>query len=128
MMSTTKAEMKAIKDRIRVTKIVCTRSVKGKGGDSFVGFSAEFDSVQDDGSLGLENTLDEPTQSGVSLKEAKVAALVLGLNVDIAAYDKAVAGSVCTVYEAQTAKNATKTNYGRLMRALLGDEAPGSEE
>ena len=40
--------LEKIKRHVRITKVVCTRSVKGHSGDSYVGFSAAWDSIQDD--------------------------------------------------------------------------------
>lgn len=127
----TKDEMKAVivgvRGRLRVTKVVATRSVKGRGGDSFVGFSAEFNSVQDDGAQGLEDVGD-PTQSGMSLADAKVASLLLSLQVDEAAYDKAMAGALISPHECESAKRGAKVNYGKLMEAHLTKQAAKADK
>lgn len=37
-----------VRNKIRITKIVRTRSLKGQNGDNFVGFSSAWDTIQDD--------------------------------------------------------------------------------
>ncbi len=118
-----KALIRAVRDKIKITKVVCTRSVKGRGGDHFVGFSAAWDSVQDDGGRGMSETMDdaEVAQSGMTLKEAKVAAYLLGMQADQTAFENAAAGSLLSKAEADNACTAIKHNYGRLMASLLGE-------
>lgn len=118
-----KAYIKRVRDQLRITKVICTRSVKGRGGDHFVGFSAAWDSVQDDGGRGLAGatTEGEEAASGMTLKEAKVAAYLLGMQVDQTAFENAAAGSIITGEECDTATKAVAVNYGRLMAQLLGD-------
>jgi len=119
-----KAVIKQVRDRLKITKVICTRSVKGRGGDHFVGFSAAWDSVQDDGSRGLASMPSEAdfAASGMTLKEAKIAAYLLGMQVDQTAFENAAAGSIITKGEADRACTAVAHNYGKLMAALLGGE------
>ena len=122
------AEMKTVirnvKDRLKVTKVVCTRSVKGRGGDSFVGFSAAWDSVQEDGGQGMADVMDDAdaTASGMTLREAKIASYLLGMQADTTAFENAAAGSILTKDECDNAVRGIKHNYGSLMKALLGGE------
>ncbi len=118
-----KATIRKVRDKLKITKVVCTRSVKGRSGDHFVGFSAAWDSVQDDGGRGLAETMDdsEVAASGMTLKEAKVAAYLLGMQADQTAFQNAAAGSLLTQAEAEHACKAIKHNYGRLMSSLLGE-------
>jgi len=83
--------LKPIKDRLRITKVVCTRSVKGKNGDVYVGFSASWDTIQDDagGAADLISAQDGDVArgnhtSGMTLKESKAAALLVAMNAEIA--------------------------------------------
>ncbi len=118
-----KAIIRNVRDNLKITKVVCTRSVKGRGGDHFVGFSAAWDSVQDDGGRGMAEVMEdgEVAASGMSFKEAKVAAYLLGMQADQTACENAAAGSLITKAEADNAVTAIKHNYGRLMATLLGE-------
>ena len=115
-------EMKSIlmnvKDKMRVTKVVCTRSVKGKYGDAYVGFSSAWDTVQDD--AGGSADLIAENNSGMTLKEARLASLVLAMQVDIAAHDHAMAGGTITGSQRNTAVQAIKHNYVKLLTEELG--------
>jgi hypothetical protein len=115
-----KATIRRIRDGLKITKVVCTRSVKGRGGDTFCGFSAAWDSVQEDGGQDMENVMDDASQSGMSFKDAKVAAYLLGMQADTTAFENAAAGSIIRKDESDQAVRAIKHNYGKLMESLLG--------
>jgi hypothetical protein len=117
-----KAAIRRVRDNLKITKVVCTRSVKGRNGDAFCGFSAAWDSVQEDGGQDMENVMDDGSQSGMSLKEAKIAAYILGMQADTTAFENASAGSILRKDEADQAVRAIKHNYGKLMEALLGKD------
>lgn len=116
-----------IRDNLRVTKVVCTRSVKGRGGDNYVGFSAAWDSIQDDagGAASLMGTQSESetaisqSQIGMTLREAKLAALVLGMQADIAAHNHAAASGNIASGQRDQAIQAIKGNYSRLIVEAL---------
>jgi len=115
-----------VKAHLRVTKVVCTRSVKGRGGDHYVGFSAGWDTVQDDagGGADLNSAQDGDTaqathDSGMTLRDAKMAAYVLGMQADLAAHDAAVAGSSITPEQHEAAQRGIKANYTKLMVDML---------
>lgn len=122
-----KATIKAVRDKMRITKVVCTRSVKGRSGDSFVGFSAAWDTIQEDaGGQGADliDTLeDEDSQQalsqGMTLKESKIAAYMLAMQADITAFENAAAGSIVRKGECDTAVQAIKHNYSQLMASVL---------
>ena len=124
-----KAEIKRVRDMVRVTKVVCTRSVKGRGGDSYVGFSAAWDSIQDDGGgaadLASASTDAEVQQAnasgGLTLREARIAAYVLAMQADIAAHDHAMAGGNISPEQRESAVRALKANYNRLLTDLVGN-------
>lgn len=122
-----KAEIDRIRDKLKITKVVATRSVKGRGGDAFVGFSAAWDTTQEDGGKGLVDTMDDESGNGMTLKEARVSALILGLAADRAAHENAVAGSIVTPEEHQAALKGIYKNYGILVEAALTDKAPTEE-
>ena len=124
--SVLKEELTRIKKGLRVTKVVCTRSIKGRYGDAYVGFSAAWDTIQDDagGGADLNSAQDGDVKAahhdgGMTLKEAKMAALVLGLQADLAATDNAMAGSTITVDQRLGAQKAIKHNYASLMSEVL---------
>ena len=117
-----KATIRRVRDNLKITKVVCTRSVKGRNGDTFCGFSAAWDSVQEDGGQGMEDVMDDSTQSGMSLKDAKLAAYILGMQADTTAFENASAGSVVRKSAADNAVAAIRHNYSELMKTLLGEE------
>lgn len=90
-----KSEMQRIvnevKSRLSITKVVSTRAVKTQKGDFFVGFSASWDSVQDDAG-GMGSDLDvmveteEVSKSGMTILEAQVAQQILNKEASIAAW------------------------------------------
>lgn len=116
-----KATIHRVRDNLKITKVVCTRSVKGRGGDAFCGFSAAWNSVQEDGGQGVMEVGDN-SQSGMSFKDAKVAGYLLGMQADITAFENAAAGSIIRKSEADEAVLAIKHNYGKLMGTLLGEK------
>lgn len=120
--------LKGIKNKMRITKVVCTRSVKGKYGDTYVGFSAAWDTVQDDAGGGTDLISDEGTSSGMTMKEARLASLLLAMQADIAATDHAMASGNITVEQREMAVKAAKHNYGKLLTAELGGKAADGTE
>ena len=119
-----KALIQRVKDKTRVTKVVATRSFKTRRGDFFSGFSAAWDSVQDDGGgqgagLDLITTTAEESQSGMTLQEARVAHLLVSVQADIGAYEAAFANSAISRRELDAAVAAIKNNYGNLIRDAL---------
>jgi hypothetical protein len=111
--------------KIRITKVVATKSVKGRDGDSFAGFSAAWDSIQDDyGGPGADlmstSTEDqEQASQGMTLQEASVAMYVVQMNASMAALDAARAnGSITKEYYADQ-KEAVKKNFQGLIQAAL---------
>jgi hypothetical protein len=118
-----------IKDKVRVTKIVCTRSVKGRNGDNYVGFSAAWDTIQDDagGAADQITIMDDKDvvtsfKQGLSLKESRLASLVLGMQVDIAAHEQALAGGGITPEQRNVAVRAIRHNYGKLMSDMFAND------
>ena len=116
-----------VKNGIRVTKVTATRSVKSPRGDHFVGFSAQYDSVQDDGSGPGEDHVGE-TASGegttpigsMSLKEARMAAALVQMQADLCAIEHAYAGGDLKQSQRNDEVKRIKGNFGRLLMDLLG--------
>lgn len=113
-----------VQGMVRITKVVCTKSVKGRNGDNFVGWSAAHQSVQEDAGLGTGMTETMPASEasavqGMTMVEAKVAGFLIGMQVDIAAYDHALAGGGISYDQHLAAIRAIKFNYAKLMSDCL---------
>ena len=122
-----KATLENIKRHMRITKVTCTRSVKGRNGDNYVGFSAAWDTIQDDvggatdahvSSL-TQGELAEASSRGLTLRESRLASLVLGMQVDIAAHDHALASGNLTSEQHAMAIRTIKSSYSQLMADFL---------
>jgi len=121
-----KALIDRVKTHIRVTKVVATRSVKGKGGDTYAGFSAAWNTVQDDSGGGIDALLGDAdeAQSGMTLKEARVAHLMVAMQADLAAHDAALSGGNISERYHREATRAIKANYSRMIREVLSGPTP----
>lgn len=120
--------IRQVQSKMRISKVVCTRSIKGKNGDFFVGFSSAWDTIQEDaGGAGADliNALDEGeaqkavSSVGMTLKEAKVSGYLLAMQVDLQAQDHALAGGGITLDQHTIAQKAVRVNYTRLLTAAL---------
>lgn len=110
--------VRSILDKMKITKIVCTRSLKLKNGDVYVGMSSAWDTTQDDGTHDLiDSGLEE--SSGFSMKEAKIASYLLGLQVDQAAYDRALASGYMGKESYEDHIKKTRANYNSLIQREL---------
>lgn len=124
-----------IRNNLKITKVVCTRSVKGRYGDTYVGFSAAWNTIQDDAGGGADmiSAQDGDTAlaqaNGLSLKESKIAAYALAMQADIAAHNHAMAGGNITQEQRDEAVRVIKANYTQLMLAEMdqGDTNGGKE-
>lgn len=113
-----------------MTKVVVTRALKGHDGDHYVGFSAYWDSIQDDsgGGADLAESLTEEEKGiayhgGMTLEEASLATCALGLQADLAAIDVAVCGGSISSKEGALRAKATQDRYGRLfVEKFKGEE------
>jgi len=113
-----KQRLASIESKIRVTKVVATRSVKGKGGDVFAGFSAGWESVQDDSAMVVEDS--DVTSQGMTLDEARIAHLIVAQAADIAAHEQALAtGSISTEFFRDRVRGL-QTNYAKLIAHAMG--------
>ena len=99
-----------IQDGIRVTKIVCTRSIKTKQGDTYAGFTASWDSVQDDDPSG------DPPTSPLTLAEARIAHILLAMETDIASYTSAMANGSVAISEGREAINGIQQRYNHILQ------------
>jgi hypothetical protein len=121
-----KERLRRIRDGIRITKITCTRSVKGRNGDSFVGFSAAWQSVQDDqGGLGADvgaTPQDDAVYAaqGVKMQDAKIARYMLSMECDIAALESAAANGSITPQMFSDSVRGVRETYNRLVLREMG--------
>ena len=117
--------MARLRPRIKITKVVCTRSVKGQRGDSYAGFSAAWDTIQDDAGGGADlitaqdGDVSLAAANGLSLKDARMAHLMLAMQVDVAAHAQAMAGGNITPAQYEDSVKAIHANYTKLMVDLL---------
>jgi hypothetical protein len=121
-----RARIKRVKSGIRITKITCTRSIKSRNGDSFCGFSAAWQSVQDDhGGMGADAHSEQGEDAaaaaqGLSLTDAKLARLLLSMECDIAALESAMAnGGISPNYFTDSVKTV-RSNYYQLIQQAMG--------
>lgn len=117
--------VKRVKANLRITKVVATRSVKGRNGDTYVGFSAAWNTVQEDGGQGLLHTGEEQEDTSgmgvMTMNEAIVASCLLAREADIAAHRNALAGGNISASHCNDAIAAIKSNYAKLIVQALGD-------
>ena len=128
------ARLRQIRQGLRVTKITCTRCVKGRNGDTFVGFSAAWSSIQDDkGGYGGDVHADAGeeegyAQQGMTLKDAKLARHMLAMECDLAALESAVAnGTISASYFADATKGV-RNNYNEIILREMGLSNDGGEQ
>lgn len=94
--------VKRVKAGLRITKIVATRSVKGKLGETQAGFSGEL-------------SLSESEPGSMTLREAIVANCILAREADLAAFRNAIAGGNISLEYGNDAIAVIKANYSRLL-------------
>lgn len=128
------ALLRRVKQNLRVTKVVATRSVKGKHGDHFAGFAASYDSVQDEPAGSGKDLMgvvsDEAiAASGMTLREARVAYYLVAMQADILAHEAALANGGISGQHCSDAIKAIRSNYGKLIRKYLVEPEvkPGAE-
>ena len=93
-----------------ITKIVTTRSLKTKRGDTYTGFTAHWDTVQDDDPSG-----DTPSNP-LTVEEARIAHLLLAKETDIASYTSAIANGSIGLEEGQQAISILNQRYEHVIQ------------
>lgn len=126
-----KEMLKRVQRNLRVTKVVATRSVKGKFGDQFAGFAASYNSVQDEpagAGKDLISVVEDPegASSGMTLLEAKIAYYLVAMQADIAAHEAALASGGISSQHCADAVTSIKSNYGKLIRRALPADSDAS--
>lgn len=119
--------LRKVKSNIRVTKVVATRSVKGKHGDNFAGFAAGWESVQDEpAGIGKDMEMmvsdEDIAKGGMTLREARVAHYLVAMHADIAAHEATMASGGISVQHCADACATIKSNYGKLIRRCLSSD------
>ena len=99
-----------IRKAMRITKIVATRSIKTKTGDTYTGFTASWDSVQDDDPSG------EPPSMPLTLNEGRIAHLLLAMETDIASYTSAIANGSVGLEEGQNIIIGIQQRYQHIIQ------------
>lgn len=118
-----------VAERLRITKIVATRTVKGPHGETFAGFSGAMESLDDPSGMMLsESESSAVVGGGLTLQDAKLAHLVLSMTADTQALDAAwAAGNITAEYRGEQVR-ATRQRYALLLRNLvLGPKQEGGE-
>lgn len=126
-----RAEIKLIKNGLRVTKVVATRAVKTKRGDFFVGMSAAWDTTQEDaGGMGADlidamdagEAQEAALQGGMTVRRAKIASCILGMQVDLQAASHALGGGAISYDEYVMGCRSIKRNYGKLLAEAVASK------
>lgn len=121
-----KALLQAVRSKLRITKVTATRSVKGRTGDNFAGFSAAWESVQDDSDTMLSDR--ETASQGMSMLEAKVAYIMLAREADLAAHEAAFVSGNISGQTFQDRRASIKTNYAKLLRTVVQAVSESDDE
>ena len=113
-----------IRGQLRVTKVVATRAVKTKRGDFFAGMSAAWHSVQDDVSgpgadAGLGMAEDEIASNGMTIKDARVAHILLGMEASIAAWRAALTDGAISHNEFDNRVATIKHNTAEHLQSFM---------
>lgn len=104
MSDITKEKIKEIRSKMGVTQITVSRIVKNRnGGDTFVSMTANFPT-------------DTESVDSLSLKDAKTATHLLGLEVNMRAHEQACAGGIIHSDELEVALKHIKINYAHLLQ------------
>jgi len=117
--------LSSIRRKLRITKVVSTRAYKHRDGDSFAGFAAAWESIQDDAGgrgadvIGVLEDDDRIAAQGMTMFEARIAHLLVAMQADIAATEAAMAGGGIGPEVCQARVRMYKNNYAKLIRDLL---------
>ena len=123
-----KAQLQEMVSRVRgnmkVTKVVATRAVKTKRGDFFAGMSAAWNSVQDDVSgMGADSGLmmqdGEFASSGMTVEDARVAHILLGMEASIAAWRAALTDGAISHNEFENRVATIKHNTAEHLQSFM---------
>jgi hypothetical protein len=108
-----KRRLKEIEGKLRFTKIVASRNIKGRGGDVFTCFSVMSEDFQDPSAEAVSDP--EIASQGMTLDEARIAHLIVAQMADIAAHEQALATGSITPDFFRDRVSGIKRNYGKLI-------------
>lgn len=120
-----------VRGKLRITKVVATRSVKTKSGDFFAGMSAAWDSVQDDAGgpgadLDLLTSTSAVASSGMSLLDARLSSTLLAMEATTAAWRAALIEGAITDTEFETRTTRVRRRASDQISAILDKANPQS--
>lgn len=99
-----KEKISNLKEGLKISQIVVSRIIKNReGGDVFVSLTANH---------------EEP----LSLKDARIASHLLGLEVQTQALEQAVGAGIVPSYKLDGAKSALRANFSKLIVEAQGEE------
>lgn len=124
-----RAALTRVRDKMRITKVVATRSVKTKSGDFFAGMSAAWESVQDDAGgpgadLDLLTSTSAAASSGMTLLDSRVSSTLLAMEVTIAAWRAALIEGAITEMEFETRITRVRRRATAQVSAILDKVSP----
>jgi hypothetical protein len=122
-----------IRGRLRITKVVATRALKLKGGDFFVGMSATIQ--EDAGGQGTDlisaltdhDIANAAASHGMSVVEARVAALMLGREVDLEVHRHALGGGALSKTTFDRFCADIRNNYNLLLQEVTPKDRKDSK-
>ncbi len=117
------AKMAEIRSSLVITKITCTKTVKSRNGDCFVGFSAAYRTFQDDGVGDTHSSSTEDAvvaEQGLSLSDAKLARYALSMECDVAAYESALVNGGITPEFFRDIVRSIRNGYNQLILREMG--------
>jgi len=99
-----KEKLATLKNGLKVTQIVVSRVIKNReGGDVFVSLTANH-------------------EEGLSVTDARLSSYLLGLEVQTQALEQAVGAGVYPSYKLDSAKEALRANFSKLIIDSQGDK------
>lgn len=118
-----KDRVAAVRNRLRVTKVIATRCIRTQKGDFFCGMSSAWNSAQDSTDLDVLSDADV-AESGMSIEDSKIAHILLTMEVSIGAHRAAVSEGAITNDEYENRIKQVKRNtLVALQRVLPYEEA-----
>ena len=116
-----KTVLKGISKKIRITKVTATRSLRGNNGQTFSGFTARTDSLEDESGMVLDAS-DHPG-GGMGLRDARLAYYLLAMQADLASTNAACAAGDISPHVRDEMIRQTKRNFALLLRQSMREDS-----
>jgi hypothetical protein len=116
------AAVRSVREKMRITKVTCTRKITSRDGDTFLAWSMETDSVAEDSNTALDAVPD----NAMTYREAQLATLVLAGDVDKAAIQNAVAAGNIDADEAESRIYSSRQRHSKRIIEFLEQSKPSS--